>query len=126
MRFIAFLDQHKPDWARCDMCFIAMERCAGGSLVDWLARMKASGRRTSVAEAGVIGAQLVSALSYCHAQQIGHFDLKPGNVFIMADCIEVSHFLLKKILKLLFQIKLGDFGSALTIASALESTRTGA
>ena len=74
------------------MSFIIMERCAGGSLVDWIAKMKSSGRSTSAAEATVIGAQLVSGLSYCHSQEVGHFDLKPANVFVMADCVQVSFF----------------------------------
>ena len=90
MRFIAFIDKHTPDWAECSMCFIAMERCPGGSMVDWVAKMKATGRRTTAAEASVIAAQLISALSFCHVRDVGHFDLKPGNVFTMSDFIEVS------------------------------------
>ena len=91
MRFITFLDRHTPSWALCSMCFIAMEHCAGGSLVHWIDRMKSSGRRTTLEEAAIIGAQLVSALSFCHSQEppIGHFDLKPDNVFIMGDFLEV-------------------------------------
>ena len=90
MQFIAFIERHTPVWnPLCTMCFIAMERCEGGSLVHWVERMKWSGRRTTAAEASVIAAQLVSALSFCHVRDIGHFDLKPGNVFIKADFIEV-------------------------------------
>ncbi|CBY31515.1 unnamed protein product [Oikopleura dioica] len=111
VRYVDFIDELTPAWnKRCSMCFIAMQRCAGGSLVDWIDRMNEGWRRTSGAEAAVIGAQLVSALSYCHQRGIGHFDMKPGNVFIMADFIEV---------------KLGDFGSALTIQSASESIKAG-
>ena len=96
VRFIAFLDRLVPEWNQfCSMCFIAMEHCGGGSLVNWLAKMKASGRQTTAAEAGVIGAQLVSALSYCHVREVGHFDLKPGNVFIMPDFIEVNRYFIK-------------------------------
>ena len=60
-------------------------------MVNWVEKMKASGRKTTVAEAQIIAAQLVSALSFCHSQQppIGHFDLKPGNVFLMGDFLEV-------------------------------------
>ena len=91
--------------------------------MDWIARMKASGRRTTAAEASVIAAQLISALSFCHVRDIGHFDLKPGNVFTMADSIEVNNFdIIQKLI--VFQIKLGDFGSALTIQSATQSLRT--
>ena len=91
MRFVAFIDELTPAWnARCSMCFIAMERCAGGSLADWIAKMDEGWRRTSAAEAAVIGAQLVSALSYCHQRGVGHFDLKPANVFVKHDFLEVS------------------------------------
>ena len=94
MRFIDLIEMQFPAWdPRCvfgsAMCFIAMERCEGGSLVQWVERMKRTGRRTTAAEASVIAAQLVSALSFCHDRNIGHFDLKPGNVFLKADFIEV-------------------------------------
>ena len=59
-------------------------------MVDWIAKMKATGRRTTFAEASVIAAQLISALSFCHVRDVGHFDLKPGNVFTMSDFIEVN------------------------------------
>ena len=89
VRFITFIDKHIPAWAMCPMCLIAMENCAGGSLVQWLERMKASGRRTTPSEASVIAAQLISALSFCHVRDVGHFDLKPGNVFLMPDFLQV-------------------------------------
>jgi len=96
VRFISFIDRHIPDWALSSMCFIAMEHCAGGSLVDWLEKMKTSGRRTTVSEASIIAAQLISALSFCHIRDVGHFNLKPGNIFLMADNIEVNKFLFDK------------------------------
>ena len=58
-------------------------------MVDWIEKMKATGRRTTAAEASVIAAQLVSALIFGHELKIGHLDLKPGNVFIMAVFIQV-------------------------------------
>jgi serine/threonine protein kinase len=87
--FLAFIDRLIPEWALCSMCFIVMEHCTGGSLVHFIERMRTEGRKTTAAEAAVIGAQLVSGLSYCHERNIGHCDLKPHNVFIMADFIEV-------------------------------------
>jgi len=71
------------------MTFLVMEHCPGGSLIDWIARMNASGRKTTADEATLIAAQLVSALSYCHEKNIVHLDIKPGNVFVMEDNIEV-------------------------------------
>ena len=98
MKFLAFIDKHTPEWSMVNMCFIAMENCAGGSLVQWVERMKSSGRRTTVEEASVIAAQLISALSFCHTREVGHFDLKPGNVFIMEDFLEVNLNLTVKVL----------------------------
>ena len=72
------------------MCFIAMEHCAGGNLVHWVERMKTTGRKTTAAEASAIAAQLVSALSFCHVRDVGHFDLKPANVFLMPDFLQVN------------------------------------
>lgn len=89
VRYVDFFNELVA-WHPCQWWFIAMQRCAGGSLVDWIDRMKKGSRRTSGAEAAVIGAQLVSALSYCHGRGIGHYDLKPKNVYIMADFIEVN------------------------------------
>ncbi|CBY40392.1 unnamed protein product, partial [Oikopleura dioica] len=66
---------------------------------------RSENHRSSAAEP-----QLISTLSFCHVRDIGHLDLKPGNVFCSADFIE---------------IKLGDFGSSLTIESATESLRIG-
>ena len=57
VRYVDFLDRHKPDWAFNSMCFLIMERCAGGSLVDWVKKMKSTGRRTSKQEATLIAAQ---------------------------------------------------------------------
>ena len=85
-----FLDRQTPEWAFGSMCFIVMEHCGGGSLVDWIGKMKTAGRRTSAAEAKVIAAQMVAALSYCHQKNVVHQDLKPANVFVMDDFITVS------------------------------------
>ena len=89
VRFVAFIDKHIPKWALGSMTFLVMEHCPGGSLIDWIARMNASGRKTTADEATLIAAQLVSALSYCHEKNIVHLDIKPGNVFVMEDNIEV-------------------------------------
>ena len=74
------------------MCFIIMEYCAGGSLVDWIKKMKDAQRRTTLDEAKIIGAQLISALSYCHDRNKLHIDLKPANVFLLGDFITVSKY----------------------------------
>ena len=87
------------DWWRFGLLsFIAMEYCEGGSLVDWIQRKKQARRTSKPEEVALIGAQIVSALSYCHQRKILHLDLKPANVFVKADQITVSfhlHFLNK-------------------------------
>ena len=93
VRFVDFLDRQMPEWAFGSMCFLIMERCAGGSLVQWIEKMKATGRRTTMDEAAVLAAQMVGALSYCHQKKIVHLDLKPANVFMLADSITVRIYL---------------------------------
>ncbi|CAG5091446.1 Oidioi.mRNA.OKI2018_I69.PAR.g13052.t1.cds [Oikopleura dioica] len=110
VRFIDFLDRQTPDWAEFGaMSFIIMEHCAGGSLVDWIEKMKGTGRRTTMDEARIIGAQIISGLSYCHGKNKVHLDLKPANIFIFGDNITV---------------KIGDFGSALTVRSIQQTMTT--
>ena len=85
-----YIDRITPQGSFVSMCFIIMEHCGGGSLVEWIKKMKATGRRTTMDEAAVIAAQMVAALSFCHRQKIVHLDLKPANVFMLADSITVS------------------------------------
>ena len=77
MRFVKFVDDEKPDWVFGSVCFLIMEHCSGGSLVDRIDKMKAVGPTTRALEAGVVAA-------------IIHLDLKPANEFMMEDFIEVS------------------------------------
>ena len=46
-------------------------------MVDWIEKMKEAGRRTTMDEAKIIGAQIISGLSYCHERNKVHLDLKP-------------------------------------------------
>ncbi|CAG5091512.1 Oidioi.mRNA.OKI2018_I69.PAR.g13088.t1.cds [Oikopleura dioica] len=98
-----------PEWAFGSMCFIVMEFCAGGSLANWIEKMKDAQRRTTLDEARVIAAQLISALSYCHEKNKVHLDLKPANIFVLGDFITV---------------KIGDFGSAQSVRSIQQTMTT--
>ncbi|CAG5091635.1 Oidioi.mRNA.OKI2018_I69.PAR.g13174.t1.cds [Oikopleura dioica] len=110
VRFVDFLDRQTPDWAEFGaMSFIIMEHCAGGSLVDWIEKMKQAGRRTTLDEARIIAAQMISGLSYCHRRNKVHLDLKPANIFVDRDFITV---------------KIGDFGSAHSVRSVQDSLTT--
>ena len=90
VRFVDFLDKQMPEWGYCSMCFIVMEYCPGGSLADWIDKMKQARRRTSGEEAKIIAAQIISGLSYCHEKNKVHLDLKPANIFVLSDFITVS------------------------------------
>ncbi|CAG5104663.1 Oidioi.mRNA.OKI2018_I69.chr1.g1431.t1.cds [Oikopleura dioica] len=109
VRFIDFLDRQTPDWAFGSMCFIIMEYCAGGSLADWIQKMKDAGRKPTMEEATLIGAQIISGLSYCHERKKLHLDLKPENIFVQSDFITV---------------KLGDFGSTQSVRSIQQTMTT--
>ncbi|CAG5094233.1 Oidioi.mRNA.OKI2018_I69.XSR.g13372.t1.cds [Oikopleura dioica] len=110
VRFVDFLDRQTPDWAEFGaMSFIIMEYCAGGSLVDWIEKMKQAARRTTLDEARIIAAQMISGLSYCHGRNKVHLDLKPANIFVARDYITV---------------KIGDFGSAHSVRSVEASLTT--
>ena len=64
-----------------DKIFMAMELVTGGDLFDKIATegpMKEPAAR-------VIFAQLLSALSYCHAHGVHHRDLKPENVLLSSS-----------------------------------------
>ena len=90
VRFVDFLDRQTPDWAEFGaMSFIIMEFCAGGSLVDWIQKMKQAARQTTLDEARIIAAQMISGLSYCHGRNKVHLDLKPANIFVARDYITV-------------------------------------
>ena len=121
VKFVDFLEDEKPEWVFARVIFLIAENCSGGSLVEWIQKMKETGRRTKVDEGRIIAAQLVSALSFCHDQKpaVVHQDIKPANIFVMDDFITV--ITLKRKVTKIFQIKLGDFGSAATMKSVVKS-----
>ncbi|CBY15255.1 unnamed protein product [Oikopleura dioica] len=94
VRLIDFLDRQIPKWAFGSMCFIILEYCDGGSLKDWIFRRSIAERKTSFDEAKILGAQLVSALSFCHKKNLNYLNLAPSNVFIYADDITISKIFL--------------------------------
>ena len=71
----------KEVMASREKIFMAMELVTGGDLFDKIA---AEGPMKEPA-ARVIFAQLLSALSYCHAHGVYHRDLKPENVLLSSE-----------------------------------------
>lgn len=74
--------------------FFAMEYARGESLSS--RAQKLPGQRFTWLELAPIAKQLCEALSYAHARQVIHRDLKPGNILLTADNV----------------VKLADFGLA--------------
>ena len=97
-----------------EVCYISMEYVGGGSLKDKIqeaidgAPSKAL-RGLSFDDALYFLYQVLSAVSYAHGQGVVHRDIKPANVLITAQN----------------QAKLGDFGTARTLETDAQLTRTG-
>jgi calcium-dependent protein kinase len=58
--------------------YLVTEFCSGGELFDEIINRKTLNERDSA----IIIKQLLSAIAYCHAQNVCHRDLKPENVLI--------------------------------------------
>lgn len=98
-----------PNIVACYSCdeaeglvFIVMEFVAGVSLQRWLA----DNHRFTVENTLDIVRQLLSALSYAHANRVIHRDIKPGNILLM----EGGH------------VKVADFGVAKVDATHVTQT----
>jgi serine/threonine protein kinase len=74
LRFVAL----EPDKHRN---YVVTEYVAGTTLATRIGR----GRKLAEAEALSIMSRLCEAVDYLHAQEIVHYDLKPGNVILCAD-----------------------------------------
>jgi calcium-dependent protein kinase len=80
------------------LCFLVLEFCEGGELLQMIAKEK----NFSEVKAAMIMRKLISAVRYCHDNNICHRDLKPENCLIV-DKSESS------------DIKIIDFGLATRI-----------
>jgi eukaryotic-like serine/threonine-protein kinase len=83
-------DEHGP--------FLVLELCAGGSLRDMLDE----GRRLSVAQVMVMGAEAAEGLAFAHARGFVHRDIKPANLLFGEDG----------------RLRVADFGLARALAEA--------
>jgi calcium-dependent protein kinase len=80
--------------------YVVMEYCKGGSIVDIISKI----RRKSEAIVVNIMQQLLSALSYLHANNIVHRDIKLENIVFLDNVSEGQNEFIP--------IKIIDFGSA--------------
>lgn len=97
-------------------CFIELEHCAQGSLVDWLAA-QGGADAVPLATRLELVARTADALAAAHSAGVLHKDVKPGNVLIELDAAGAP------------RVRLGDFGSGRVLDAerlqALEITRMG-
>lgn len=78
--------------------FIVMERLRGGSLTDLIAYRRLKRSSIGEPECRIIMRQILEALSYLHAHNLVHRDLKPDNILLRSSqCLDGA-------------VKLADFG----------------
>lgn len=68
-------------------CYIVMEYCSGGSLLEVL---KANGAMPEASARMVLG-QVAAALAFCHSQRVLHLDLKLDNVFFLEPATDLLY-----------------------------------
>ena len=83
-------------WQQEQHFFVQMELCPGGSLAAVLAALP-PGALLPEADVWRLARELASGLAHCHAHDVLHLDVKPGNVFLDDGAAA----------------KLGDFGLAI-------------
>ena len=88
--------------------YIVTEICTGGELYEEINKRKGKGFTED--EAGAIIQQILSALNYCHANNIVHRDIKPENILIDTKKGD--------------QVKLIDFGTAQKFTEGKKMTQT--
>lgn len=97
-------------------CFIELEHCAQGSLIDWLTA-QGGAAAVPLATRLELVAQAADALAGAHSAGVLHKDVKPGNLMIECDAAGMP------------RVRLGDFGSGRVLDAerlqALEITRMG-
>ena len=92
--------------------FLIMEECTGGELFDRIIQKVKTKQLYTEKEAANIFKQLISAIAYCHTNNICHRDLKPENI-LYASKGETS------------LIKIIDFGLSAFLPGGKMKTRVG-
>jgi serine/threonine protein kinase len=85
--------------------YLALEFLPGGTLRDYLERMRRQNRRVPVADVMLLGRQMTRALSQVHQRGLIHLDIAPANIWL--DERNVAH--------------LGDFDSAIRMGAPQDS-----
>jgi tRNA A-37 threonylcarbamoyl transferase component Bud32 len=98
------------DFGRVDNdYFIAMDYVRGADLASLFAAERAAGRQLAAPLLAHVGVEICRALAYVHARGFVHRDVTPRNVLVSVDG----------------EVKLSDFGLALSLHSPLASGRPG-
>lgn len=72
------------------MIFLVTEYAEGGTLRELIDHTKQANRKLDLKTIGLIAAQIIMALEFCHSRGFSHEELEPENVFLCKDKICVS------------------------------------
>ena len=100
-----FIVNFRGAWLKEDNIFIAMEYCGGGGVLDIMKAMKITLTEDQI---GVVCRETLRALTYVHAQNLIHRDIKAGNILL-------NHR---------GQCKLADFGVSYIMDTCMDRAKT--
>ena len=69
------------------MIFLVTEYAEGGTLRELIDNTKQANRKLDLKTIGLIAAQIIMALEFCHSRGFSHEELEPGNVYLCKDKI---------------------------------------
>ena len=73
------------------MIFLVTEYAQGGTLRELIDQTKQANRKLDLKTIGLIAAQIIMALEFCHSRGFSHEELEPENVFLCKEKICVCN-----------------------------------
>ena len=83
--------QENPSWGPSNMIFLVTEYAEGGTLRELIDQTKQANRKLDLKTIGLIAAQIIMALEFCHSRGFSHEELEPENVYLCKDKICVCY-----------------------------------